>query len=270
MEAQTIFKAIVHIIAIMTIYIMVYCFGWTVIMKSTTRRRFTIARYLFVIFNIVMMMAPTIIILNVVCVWIKSDVNVLGAFFVLIIWAAGVLAVTLRLRYVEKRHRITTGTPVVNDLQMIFDEECEKLGLTGMVTIQNNSDVQSLQLVHWGKTNVIQCPQIEISKEDFRIICKYELYQVKHRNPIKRGFMKVLLACTWFNPISWHAASEMDFWIDVCCDAEVVSSGIADVSSYYKCLAKFVRDNHKKSMVSGLFLAERSRLLLMRKMLGSV
>ena len=73
------------------------------------------------------------------------------------------------------------------------------------------------------------------------MVCRHELCHVRHKDCRVSRLVSRLLSLSWFNGSSKDLAGELDMWMDICRDVEVISFGDVDSETYYGYLAENIR-----------------------------
>lgn len=274
---------LIQIVLFITAAITLEYLLWKLISKGTGYRQFIWIFYLMLLLSTILVLVP----LELICyaVFIAGKNLVLGErsfpyeiFYprevhiaILIaaaIWCIGFLSVysSSGKVYGHFRQSIREGIPVSGSLQTIFQKECLLLKPSDQPIIQLNKYVKSPRVIHWKKQDVIQFPLDEIDSESFRMICRHELLHVRHRDYLWRKIVRIVVCISWFNPMVWLLAKELDFWMDVCRDAEVIDSGIVSAEEYYLKIAEYMNGNNGKTDFTSLsFAAANNQNQLLRR-----
>ncbi|WP_231594457.1 M56 family metallopeptidase [Paenibacillus algorifonticola] len=149
-----------------------------------------------------------------------------AAFFVIAIWAIGVVAFAAWQTYCYRRFlkqlaNTSTAVPLnseaVNQLYLIK----QALGLKSKVRLAYSSSIQSPILVGLWKP-VIYLPMVSTTNVDMSMIIRHELIHLKRKDIWVKAFTLGASALHWFNPLVHILRKDIHTWSELSCDEEVV------------------------------------------------
>lgn len=149
-----------------------------------------------------------------------------AAFFVIAIWAIGVVAFAAwqtycYRRFLNKLANTSTAVPLnseaVNQLYLMK----QALGIKSKVRLAYSSSIQSPILVGLWKP-VIYLPMESTANVDMSMIIRHELIHLKRNDLWVKVFMLGASALHWFNPFVHFLRKDIHTWSELSCDEEVV------------------------------------------------
>lgn len=161
----------------------------------------------------------------------------------MVIWIFGIIGRFTGMARSDRRLRQGTrfGEPLPELYEHIFEQEYKRLGIKEGVKIQKNRYVKSPYVFYSRGCYYVQFPAELPDEEEFRVVCRHELCHVRHKDCRVSRLVSRLLSLSWFNGSSKDLAGELDMWMDICRDVEVISFGDVDSETYYGYLAENIR-----------------------------
>jgi beta-lactamase regulating signal transducer with metallopeptidase domain len=184
---------------------------------------------------------------------------------VLLVWAAGMLAVLLGfavrfalLRGIERASRILDDP----ELLRLVDLARGELRLERKVRVFLSAE--SLMPMTWGwwrPVVLLPADATQWDPERLRLVLRHELAHVKRWDCLAQGVATLVRAIYWFNPLVWLAARQMCLERERACDDLVLSAG-AKPSEYAGHLLEISRQFAYAPRVEALAMARPSSLEL--------
>jgi beta-lactamase regulating signal transducer with metallopeptidase domain len=195
---------------------------------------------------------------------ISVPATVPWALWVLIVWAAGMLAI-LAMRVVGSVcvwRRAAESAPVTSGAWRDLAEElAASLGLARRVRLLESD--RPLMPVTWGMVQpaVLLPPAGEWSDDRRRVVLLHELAHVKRWDCLTQAVAQVACAVYWFHPLAWYAARRLRLEREAACDDLVLGAGLQapDYAAHLLDLARSLRGPACPSMAA-VAMARRSHI----------
>lgn len=187
------------------------------------------------------------------------EMAVLGRFTIVtcalfLIWVLAACQNTIHLRRYNMllRQKARSGRPLPDRMQFIYEQEYKRLNIKERVKIQSNHFVDAPYVFYDRGCYYIQFPEGEIADEAFRAACRHELYHVLHKDP-RNGRILARVSC--FIPMLHQpnfSNKDLDMWIEINRDIEVLAWGDIDPDAYYGYLIDYAgKDTKEKEAACG-------------------
>lgn len=137
----------------------------------------------------------------------------------LLVWAIGTVATIARDYHIQRRFEREL-------LQLDFVEKSELLEIAaelgsryGVLVSPQLRMPFTTGLVH----PVIYLPDVELSREEWRMVFRHELSHIRSHDNLKKLFFLAVEAVFWWNPLAHFSRAEINTLIELRCDAKVTA-----------------------------------------------
>lgn len=196
------------------------------------------------------------------------------------IWAAGLLAVLLRLlqQMVVVQRTLHQAADLDDaDWQKQRDIAAHLLGARTTVTLKRHSGALTPMVVGTRRPVLLLPDDADTwSHERRHLVLLHELSHVQRRDVLTQIMAAIACAIYWFNPLAWWGASQMKQLREIACDDAVVTNSrvpttyaqtLLDVAKQYCCqpmtgAVAMARSSNVESRITAILSATRSRAIL--------
>jgi beta-lactamase regulating signal transducer with metallopeptidase domain/thiol-disulfide isomerase/thioredoxin len=196
------------------------------------------------------------------------------------IWAAGSLAVLLRLVHpmVAVRRTLRHSRDLDNaDWHKQRDIVAQLLGVRANVALKQHAGALSPMVVGICRPVLLLPDDASTwSNERRHLVLLHELAHVQRRDVLTQIMATLACAVYWFNPLAWWGARQMKQLREIACDDAVVTNSsvpatyaqtLLDVAKRYRCQAMtsavaMARSSNVESRITAILSSTRSRAIL--------
>jgi len=189
---------------------------------------------------------------------------------IVLVWAAGVLALALHLAsgWLDVRRLRRSGTPLVRGWQDRATALAGRLGIRGTVTVLESSRVGVPTVLGWIRPAILLPTSVlaGLSPSQLDAIVTHELAHVRRHDYLVNVFQSAIETLLFYHPAVWWVSNQVRLEREHCCDDEAVRA-CGDRISYARALAS-LEERRGQAVKLGMAATGGQLLGRVRRLLG--